>query len=152
MILLDWTLWQRAVCAFRKSLRLYAKCMIEPRPVVLPCDGGGQFYHLRLIEIFSQPGEQLIRHFDWRHGHPNSVVEDELLHCREGIAPPVARKLAELFFTDPVSSAHGRADIDSPGTADHGGHFYQGEFFQPRVNLLLSFESHLEGPRAEQNP
>src|SRR6266508_2934515 len=82
MILLDWTLGQRAICAFRKSLRLYAKRVIEPRPVVLPCDGRGQLYHLRLIEIFSQPSEQLIRHFNWRPGHPNSVVDDELLRYR----------------------------------------------------------------------
>src|SRR6266542_932571 len=32
MILLDWTLGQRAICAFRKSLRLYAKRVIELPP------------------------------------------------------------------------------------------------------------------------
>jgi hypothetical protein len=119
--------------------------MIEPRPVVLPRDGGGQLYHLPFIEIFSQPRKQLIRNINGRHSHTDSVVEGEFLRRREGVALLIDRKLAKLLFTDPMSSANGRSDVDSPVTADHGGHFDLGEFFQPRVNLLRAFESHLEG-------
>jgi hypothetical protein len=118
--------------------------MIEPRPAVLPCNGGCQLYHLPLIEIFSQPRKQFIRRINRRPRHSDGIVEDEFLHCRECAALLVDRKLAKLLLTDPVSSAHGRTDVDSPRTADQGGHFDLGEFFQARINLFRAFERHLD--------
>ena|SRR5262245_12030572 len=132
-------LGQRAICAFGKTLRLQAEGMIEARPVILPGDDGAKLYQLLLSEMFAQARKQLIRYIDGSLRHPDSVVEDEFLDGRKGVALAVDRKLAKLLLTDPVFSAYGRADIDSPWAADQGGHFYLGELFQPRIDLLRSF-------------
>src|SRR5262249_721699 len=82
-------------------------------------------------------------------------------HVGEGVALPVAGKLTELFLSDPVGPAHGRADVQSERTAHQGSRLDLGQrddlaidpmgARQPRLEAQAGLEdlgmSRLQPPR-----
>ncbi len=110
-------LGQGTVCAFREALSFDAEGMVEPRTVVLPCDGGREFDELRLIKMLSQRGEKLVRHLDGRLRHGYAVVKHQLLKRGKYAALFVCGEFSKLLFRDAGCSADGRADVDSKRAA-----------------------------------
>ncbi len=64
--------------------------MIEPRPVVFPGNGGGEFHQLRRRELFPQLCEEDVRHLHRSARHGVGVMQDKFFSLGEQSARGVA--------------------------------------------------------------
>lgn len=103
-----------------EALRLHVEGPVQPRPVVLLRDIGGDLNQLFLAEMLAQFCKQLIR--DVRRGRALAISEakERLLRGRESLETAV-NDGGDLVASEAIFSADGRIDVHSKRTTNPRG-------------------------------
>ena len=74
---------ERAVAALRKALRLHAKRVVEPCPVIFPRQRRRQFHQLRVAELLPQLRKQRLWNLDGSLRHGVGIFQHQPLRLRK---------------------------------------------------------------------
>ena len=112
--------------------------VIEAGAVVLPSDGGRNFYQLGFVELIAQPRKQRIGDFNWSFGHSVRIFQDKTLDIRKIRVRTIVRQTRNLLTCDSICSAHGRADVNSKRTSDQSCHTKLRQTFELLIDQLAA--------------
>src|SRR6266851_4861023 len=143
---------QRATTPLAKPLRLYAKRMIEPRPIIFPCKRRGQFHKLCFREPLAKLLKQRLRNLHGSLRHGIGILEHKLLRLRKQRAASVVGQCFDLLSRYAALSADRRTDVNSKWAPNQDGHAQLRQVFQTSVNQPARAKRQLHLRMAPKNP